>query len=153
MLLYFALAFLAAAAYFVGEVATQPARDRRYSLRRAADYGHVHIPGAQRARFRERVVLPLMERLAALALKLNPRVTVETINARLLAAGLGRKINAQGFLAAKGAATCGGLLLGFTLGGAATGFAGALIFGLMLGALGFVLPGIILHQSSPDSDI
>jgi tight adherence protein C len=146
MLLFFALAFLAGAAYFVGEFATQPARDRRHSLRRAAEYGHVTVPGAQRARFRERVVLPLMVRLAALALKLNPRVTVETINARLLAAGLGRKVNAQGFLAAKGAAACGGLLFGFMLGGAATGFGGALIFGLMLGALGFVLPGMMVSM-------
>jgi len=146
MLLFFALTCLAAAAYFVGEVATQPARDRRHSLRRASDYGHVHVPGAQRARFRERVVLPMMARLAALALKVNPRVNAETINARLMSAGLGRRITVQGFLAAKGAAACGGVLLGFMLGGVAGGFGGAFIFAPMLGALGFVLPGMVVSM-------
>ena len=144
MLLFFALAFLAGAAYFVGEVATQPARDRRHSLRRASEYGRIHVPGARQAHFRERVVLPMMDRLAALALKLNPRVTAETISARLLSAGLGRRISVQGFLAAKGAATCGGVLLGFLLGGAASGVGGAIIFAPMLGALGFVLPGMLV---------
>ncbi len=146
MLLFFALTCLAAAAYFVGEVATQPARDRRHSLRRASDYGHVHVPGAQRVRFRERVVLPMMARLAALALRVNPRVNAETINARLMSAGLGRRITVQGFLAAKGAAACGGVLLGFMLGGVAGGFGGAFIFAPMLGALGFVLPGMVVSM-------
>ena len=148
MLLFLALTFLAGAAYFVGEVATQPARDRRHSLQRASEYGRIEVRGAQRARFRERIVLPLMERLAALALKLNPRVNAESINARLLAAGLAPKINVQGFLAAKGAAMCGGALFGFMFGGAATGFAGALIFALVLGALGFVLPGMIVSMKT-----
>src|SRR3989454_896503 len=93
MLLILAFAILAAAAYFVGEVATQPGRDRRHSLRRATEYGRVHVRGEQRARFRERVVVPMMRRFAKLALRMNPRVTVEMISARLLAvsveAGLG----------------------------------------------------------------
>jgi tight adherence protein C len=144
MMLFFALVFLAAAAYFVGEVATQPARDRRHSLRRASEYGRIQVRGAQRAHFRERIVLPMMDRLAALALKMTPRVTAETINARLLAAGLAPKINVQGFLAAKGAAMCGGALFGFMFGGAAAGFVGGLVFALILGALGFVLPGMLV---------
>jgi tight adherence protein C len=144
MLLFFAIASLAAAAYFFAEVATQPARVRRHSLRRAADYGRVRIPGAHRARFHERIVVPAMQRFAALALRLNPRVTIEMINTRLLAAGLGQRLTPQGFLAAKGAGTIGGLVLGFLFGGVASGFGGALMFALMLGAVGFALPGLVV---------
>src|SRR5712692_349888 len=146
MLFLLAIACLAASAFFVGEVATQPARDRRHSLRRATDYGHVRIPGAQRARFRERVILPAMHRLAAMAQRLNPRVTVEMLDTRLLAAGLGRKITAQGFLAAKGAAACGGFLFGLLVGGAASGIGGALLFGIILGAAGFIVPGMLVSM-------
>ena len=144
MLLILAFATIAAAAYFVGEVATQPGRDRRHSLRRATEYGRVRVRGEQRARFRERVVVPMMRRFAKLALRMNPRVTVEMINARLLAAGMGGRITAQTFLAAKGAVACGGVVLGFLLGGAATGIGGGFIFAFVLGALGFVVPGIVV---------
>ena len=144
MIFVVAIACLAAAAYFVSEVATQPTRDRRRSLRRATDYGRVRVPGAQTARFRERVVVPAMQRLAAMAQRLSPRVTTDMIGMRLHAAGLGHRISPQSFLAAKGAAACGGVVLGFLFGGVASGVGGGLVFAFVHGEAGFIFPGIIV---------
>jgi len=85
-----------------------------------------------------------MQRLASVALRLNPRVTTDMIKTRLLAAGLGHRITPQGFLAAKGAAACAGVLFGILLGGVANGFGGGLMFGFILGVAGFALPGMVL---------
>src|SRR5919204_6339407 len=82
------LACLAASAYFVGDALTMPARERRTSVRRAARYGSfrpAHGP-AQRP-FRERVLVPLGERLARWTIKLHPKTTTEGVGTRLLAAG------------------------------------------------------------------
>jgi tight adherence protein C len=144
MLLYLAIASLAAAVYLVGEIATQPSRDRRRSLRRAADYGRIRVAGANRTRFRERVVLPAMHRLAAMALRLNPRVTIAMLDTKLLAAGLGRRITPQGFLAAKGGAACAGAFLGLVVGTSASGFGGGLLFAALGLAIGFVVPGVLV---------
>jgi tight adherence protein C len=146
MLLYIAIASLATAVYFVGEVATQPSRDRRQALRRASDYGRIHVAGAARTRFRERVILPAMHRLAALALRLNPRVTISMLDQKLLAAGLSRRITPQGFLAAKGGAGCGGALFGLVMGGSSSGFSGAFLFAALGGVFGFMLPGLVVSM-------
>jgi Flp pilus assembly protein TadB len=146
MLLYLAIASLAAAVYFVGEVATQPSRDRRQSLRRATEYGRVRIAGANRTRFRERVIAPAMQRLATLALRLNPRVTIAMLDKKLLAAGLGRRITPQGFLAAKGGAACAAGFFGLVIGGSTSGFGGGLLFAVLGGAAGFVIPGLVVSM-------
>jgi tight adherence protein C len=144
MLLYLAIASLAAAVYFVGEIATQPSRDRRHSLRRATDYGRVRVAGANRTRFRERVIAPAMHRLAALALRVNPRMTIAMLDTKLLAAGLGRRMTPQGFLAAKGAAACVGGFFGLVIGGSVSGFGGGLLFAALGAAAGFVVPGLLV---------
>jgi tight adherence protein C len=146
MLLYLAIASLAAAVYFFGEVATQPSRDRRHSLRRASDYGRVRVAGVSRTRFRERVILPAMQRFAAIAMRLNPRVTIVMLDQKLLAAGLGRRITPQGFLAAKGGAACAGALFGLVFGGSTSGFGGGLLFAMLGGVFGFVIPGFVVSM-------
>ena len=80
LLLIFAALCLGAAVFIFGELATLPSRERRSSLQRAADYGRVYAAGPQTARFRERVVIPAMQRFERIALRLNPRVTVEMIH-------------------------------------------------------------------------
>ena len=92
MLIFLAAVLLAAAVFFAGEVVTYPARQRHRSLRRAADYGRVRIPGngIEMLRFRERVLAPATNSLARLALRLNPRTTMESIQLALLSAGLNR---------------------------------------------------------------
>jgi tight adherence protein C len=146
MLLYLAIASLAAAVYFVGEVATQPSRDRRSSLRRASDYGRVRVASVTRTRFRERVILPAMQRFAALALRLNPRVTITMLDQKLLAAGLSRRITPQGFLAAKGGAGCAAAFFGLIVGTSSSGFGGGVLFAVLGGVVGFILPGMVVSM-------
>ena len=146
MVLALAVLLLAAAAYFAGEVVTQPSRERQNAIRRAAEYGRIRstIAGFERLRFHERVIVPAAGSLARIVLRLNPRLTMEAIAARLLAAGMGRSVTPTMFLAAKGAAAIGlgflGLLLGGMLGGATIGF----LFALIFGAGGFIAPGFIV---------
>jgi tight adherence protein C len=140
LLIFFAILFLAGAAYLVGEAATAPARERQGSVKRAANYGKVRAALGQREQpFRDRVVGPARDRLAKLVLRIHPKTTVDGVRSRLLAAGL-RTVSPTGFLAAKAAVGIGGLILGMLLGGAFSGGAGVLIFGTVLGGLGFLAP-------------
>ena len=144
MLLALAVLCIAGAAFAAAQVATYPARLRERSIRRASDYGRVRIPkkADELLRFRERVLAPAVERLAAIPLKLNPRTNVEAIGARLSAGGLSR-ISAPTFLAIKGGGLIGGVLLGTTIGAIGSAIAGFLLVPL-LGAAGFRIPDYVL---------
>jgi tight adherence protein C len=146
MLLLFALVFAAGAVFLLGEVATYPARLKTKSIKRAAEYGRVRIPRNEREliRFRERVMAPAVARLGAIPLKLSPKTNLETISAKLVAAGLSSRISTSGFLAIKGGATVGGCLLGLAL-SAATSPAALVLFVPVLGAVGFIAPGWVVN--------
>ena len=148
MLLALSAFLLAAAVFLAGEVVTQPARDRRRSVRRAATYGRVRIAGGgiERLRFRERVLEPAALALARLALRLTPRASIESTAARLLAAGMGRSLTPTAFLAAEAALGLGGLLTGLGLGTVAVGGVGAVALAAALGGAGFVLPGLVVSS-------
>jgi tight adherence protein C len=147
MLLLIGLICLGAAAFTLAEVATYPARLKERSIRRAAEYGRVRIPekADELLRFRERVVTPAAARLAKLPLKLNPRLSVDAITARLLASGLSQRITPQSFLAIKGAATVGGGLLGLLLGAVASPIS-AVFFLPLFAAGGFLVPEMALSS-------
>jgi tight adherence protein C len=140
LLLFFALVLLGGAAFLVGEVATYPARQKERSLKRAAEYGHVKIRATdlERLRFRERVLAPTATRLGSIPLKLSPRTTVESVQTKLMAAGLSQKLSPQAFLAIKGGALVGGLALGFLLPALLGSIAGALFMVPAFGAMGFL---------------
>jgi tight adherence protein C len=148
MLLFLAIAFLAAAAYVIGEVVTLPARERVDSVRRASRYGRVNAldPSAVDP-LRERTLRPLKERLARFVLRLSPKATVESTSMRLLAAGLGRKVSPTGFLAAKAILAVMGFVLGVILGASSSALL-AVMLGLMLGGLGFVAPDFIVSSKT-----
>jgi tight adherence protein C len=136
---------LAAAAYFFGDAVTMPARERHASVRRAATYGRFRAklgPGQQP--FRQRVLLPLGDRLAGWTLKLHPKTSIDGVSARLLAAGLGRTISPTTFLALKSGFAIGGAALGAVFGGALTGAGGLLLFAIALGGLGFLGPDFVI---------
>jgi len=144
MLLILGLMLLAGAVFFVGEVATLPARQRQGSVRRAATYGRFRLPGAPpQLKFRERVLAPASSSLARLVLKLNPRVTVETVRMKLLSAGLANKIQPNAFLALKGAAAAGGLVFGFLIGVGSSPMS-ALLFAMVFAAAGFFGPDLVV---------
>ena len=145
MILVFAVFCLAGAAFLVGEIVTAPARQRWSSVRRAATYGRMEVRSeAQGETFHDRFLAPLREWLAGWALKANPRLSVDSIAMKLLAAGVGRRISPTGFLAIKGGAALGGLVLGTMIGGRFAGVAWALLAALFLGALGFFIPDYAL---------
>jgi tight adherence protein C len=143
--IFIGLVCLALSAYFVSEAATLPARERKTSVRRAAHYGYFRTPlGQAQTPFRERVLLPLGERLARWTLKLHPKTTIEGVSARLLAAGLGRSISPTTFLAFKSGLALGGVVVGALFGGAVTGPGGVLLFSIILAGLGFIAPDFVI---------
>jgi tight adherence protein C len=145
MLLLLALLCAGAAFFFVGEVATYPARLKAKSVRRATDYGRTRITTSERelVRFRERVLSPAASRLASLPLRLNPRTNVDAIGAKLVAAGLTHRVSTSGFLAIKGGATVAGVLVGLSIGAVGT-LSAAVLLMPTLGAIGFIAPDWIL---------
>jgi tight adherence protein C len=140
VLLVLALVCLATAVFIVFQLATAPARERLTSVRRAATYGREHHAALSRERFRTRALLPLKEKLAHTVLRLSPKITLEAVGLKLLAAGAGRTVSATEFLAAKGSLAVAGLLLGGLLGAAASGTLGGFVLAGALGALGFLMP-------------
>jgi tight adherence protein C len=148
MLLALSVLLLAAAAYLTGEVVTQPSRERQRSVRRAATYGRVRVAssGLDRLRFGERVVVPATASLARLALRMNPRVTLDSIAARLLAAGMGRTITPTAFLATKGLGAVAGGFVGLTLGAFTGGASIGLVVALCFAGMGFIAPGFIVSM-------
>ena len=135
------IACLAGAAYLIGEAATLPARQRQASVTRAATYGRFRAAlGPHDQPFRDRVLTPLSGKVARFVLRIHPQTTLDSISAKLLAAGLGRTLTPTGFLAAKGFFAMGGLALGVMLGGAAAGARAGLLLALVFGGLGFLAP-------------
>jgi tight adherence protein C len=144
MLLALAFLPLAFAVFLVSEVATAPQRRRHVALRRAASYGNRRAqPANTLPRFSERVIAPAVERLAALALRVNPKTSAEAIGSRLIAAGLAQRISISQFLAVKTGLALGGIVAGVTFGAALSPIAGV-FFVPILGGVGFVLPDVIL---------
>jgi tight adherence protein C len=144
MLLFLAILSFAFAVFIVGEVATSPQRRRHLALRRAATYGaRRDQPANTLPRFSERVLAPAVERLAALALRVNPKASADAIGSRLIAAGLSQRISTSQFLAVKTALAGGGLVAGLGFGATVAPVAG-ILFVPMLAALGFTIPDAIL---------
>lgn len=148
MLLALAAVLLAAAVYTMSEVVTQPGRERHRAIRRAATYGRARVGGngLERLRFHERVIAPAASSLANMVLRLNPRLSVESISARLLAAGMGRTVTPMTFLALKGAGALGGLMLGLLLGAVLGGASLGIVVAIGLAGFGFVVPGVVISM-------
>src|SRR2546423_3364416 len=75
-LLILAIASLGGAVFYLTEIVTAPARERRNLVTRAAHYGRMRvIHGRELPRFRERALAPVVQRLAHLTLRGNPRMS------------------------------------------------------------------------------
>src|SRR5918994_7314415 len=131
LILLFGLSIFAVSIYVFAEAATATARQRSTAISRATRYGESARVGVEQLRFRERVLVPGVARLARIALKLNPRMTVETVESKLLSAGLARKVTPTAFLATKAALAVGGLGFGVPLGGTPGGTLAALPFAFL----------------------
>jgi tight adherence protein C len=145
LLLIFAVAAIGGAIFFIAELATSPMRIRRELVHRAANYGRIRtVTGKEMPRFRERALDPFVTKVASLVLRINPRMSVEAVSAKLMAAGM-RKTSAMTIIGAKGILGVGGLVVGLVLGSTATPKY-ALFMTLGLGAMGALLPGMYLNS-------
>jgi tight adherence protein C len=138
MVLFLALVCLAGAVFLVGEVATQPARQRRDAVSRAASYGRIVLRRGDTRSFRERALLPLAGRIAGGVLKLSPKTTVESVSLKLISAGL--SISPTAFLAVKGAAAFFGIVFGLLTGASIGGALGSFGLAIVFAALGWLVP-------------
>jgi tight adherence protein C len=146
MLLFLAIVFIGGAVFLVSEVATYPTRLKARSVKRAAEYGRIRIPRNEREliHFRERVLAPAAARLASIPLKLSPKTNLDSIGAKIVAAGLTHRLSASSFLAIKGGTTVAAALLGM-VGAAAGSSAMGVVFVPTLAALGFMAPEMVLN--------
>ncbi|MGD0167359.1 MAG: type II secretion system F family protein [Gaiellaceae bacterium] len=143
MLLVLAAATLGLAAFFVFELASQPARERKVVLERAARYGRSRpLATDEIADFRKRALKPLMAKTAKAMLRLNPRVSLESLQWTLQGAGM-HDVAPEAFLAAKGLCGGAGLLLGLLLGSVSGGSA-VVFYPLCFGAVGYIAPGYVV---------
>jgi tight adherence protein C len=148
ILLVLAVFCLAGAVFLIGDLVTLPARQRSVSVRRAATYGRMEVPsGTPQEGFHERLIAPIGHWLAKWALRVNPRSSTDTVERRLMSAGVGLKLSPTGFLAIKGLFA----LLGFSLGamlGSSKGLGGILFASLIVGAIGFFGPDYAITLKS-----
>jgi hypothetical protein len=104
-------------------------------VHRAAHYGLIRTAtGKEMPKFRERALEPFIAKAAGLILRVNPRTSVESVSARLMAAGM-RKTSPMTIIAAKGIMGGGGLVFGILVGGSVAPKQ-AVLWGLGMGFLG-----------------
>jgi len=158
LLLLLAAACLGSALYFLSEFVTAPVRERRNLVTRAAEYGRMRVShGRELPKFRHRVIAPFVARASRLMLRVNPRASLEGVNAKLMAAGM-RETSAAGFLAAQAALGAGGVVLGLVVMSSAPSSTGLLSV-LVFGAGGFIAPSFFVsgkarrRQSQVSSDL
>ena len=146
LFLIVAVGLLALSGFLVSEVVSEPERQRRTLVRRAAHYGAVRAQPTDRDRasLRDRMLVPASGRIARLMLRLNPRESLDTVQQRLLAAGM-HDVSPSGFLAAKAILAGAGLVLGFFL-MALTSAQTGLLLTLAFVACGWIAPGFIVGK-------
>jgi tight adherence protein C len=140
---------VALAFFLLMDVASQPARERSSSIRRAAAYGKSRVVARSSVlddgTFKDRALVPMKTGLARAVLRITPRASVETVTNKLLAAGLNRKVSPTSYLASK--AVLG--FLGFVGGQVFASLAGALasralLLGIAFAFVGFMVPDVVL---------
>jgi tight adherence protein C len=145
LLLLLAAVCLGTALYFLSELATAPARERRNLVTRATEYGRVRVShGRELPKFRDRVVTPFVGRASRLMLRVNPKTSLEGVTAKLMAAGM-RDTSPHAFLATQAAMAGGGLVFGLILMSSSSGSTG-LLFVLVGAVAGFILPSFFVSS-------
>src|ERR687886_1595358 len=138
-LLILALASLGAAVFYLTEFVTAPARGRRNLVTRGAQYGRMRVMHERELpRFRERALEPVIQKLARLMLRVNPRMSLDAVAKKLAAAGM-RRTTPTTFLAIRGFCGIAGLVLGLLVMSSAKAQTGLLSM-LLFTVVGFFGP-------------
>ncbi len=147
LLLVLAIICLGGAAFVIGELVTLPNRERARFIERTANYGKQDKPtlDATQGSLKDRAVTPVIEKLARLVLRVNPKATIDSVSYRLVSAGLSRRISPTAFLASKaGLAVLFGLL-GFTVASSMKPII-AILMVIGLPVCGFILPDFYVNK-------
>src|SRR5436309_908535 len=138
-LLILALSSHEAAVCYVTEFVTTPSRERRNLVTLAAQNGRMRVRHERELpRFSERALAPIVQRLARLMLRVNPRMSLESVAKKLAAAGM-RRTTPTTFLAIRGFCGIAGLVLGLLVMSSAKAQTGMLSM-LLFTVLGFFGP-------------
>jgi tight adherence protein C len=138
-LLILAVASLGAAVFYLTEFVTSPARERRNLVTRATQYGRMRVlHDRELPRFRERAIAPVVQRLAQLMLRVNPRMSLNAVSGKLAAAGM-RRVAPTTFLAIRAFCGIAGFVVGLLIATSTKGQMGLLAM-LLLGVVGFFGP-------------
>jgi len=144
LILILAIAAIGGAVFFFAELATTPMRNRRNLVHRAANYGRLRtVTGKEMPHFRERALDPFVAKASRLVLRINPRVSVEAVSNKLMAAGM-RRTSPTTIIGAKGILGVGGVVLGAVL-GSSVAPKYVFLLALVFGALGALAPGAYLN--------
>jgi tight adherence protein C len=146
-LLVIGMLLLAGAAFLAIQVATIPARHRRDVVRRVAGYGSQAIAqplGLPQQRRDRRLLDPIWALLAAPVLLILPRTTRESVDKRLIGAGLAPRISPDQALGAKALFATIGIVIGLLFMAQSTIW--GIIFAVCLAPAGFFLPDVFINS-------
>jgi tight adherence protein C len=148
MLIAFAIVLFTVAVYMVLDAVTVRQKQIAGSLARARRYGGPMLRESELTRdVTNRLIAPMVQRLAALATKLPMTQSPDDIRRRLISAGLGTSLNPTTFLAIKGAGVAGSVFLGVLLAGSGLLPVGnGLIFALIGAGIAFIAPDFIVGR-------
>jgi tight adherence protein C len=147
MLLVLAFVCLAGALTLAAQALLAPSRDRATALRRARTFSQAPV-SSLRDPLLEKLSARYGERLARVAVKVDPRATEERVGLKLVAAGMARTFSPTEFLAAKVVLATAGVIVGGLLGTAAQSTARAVLLAVVLGLAGFfVLDVVATHRA------
>jgi tight adherence protein C len=145
LILILGIAAMGGAVFFFAELATTPMRNRRNLVHRAANYGRLRtVTGKEMPRFRERALDPFVAKTARFVLRINPRMSVEAVSEKLMAAGM-RRTSPTTIIGAKGILGLGGVFTGLAL-GSATAPKYMFLLALLFGLTGALAPGFYLNS-------
>ena len=148
MLLAFAIVLFTVSVYMGLDAITVRQKQIAGSLARARRYGGPSVRESELTKdVTNRLLAPTVKRLAALVTALPMTQNPDLIRRRLIAAGLGHRLTPTHFLAIKGGGIVASIFFGILLASAGLLPVGnGLIFGIVGGALAFLLPDFVVGR-------
>ena len=145
MLLLLAFLCLAGALTLAAGAMTAPNRERSASIRRARTFSQGSVSSLRDPLF-EKLSERYGDRLAKVALKLDPRSSEERVGLKLVAAGMARTFSPTEFLAAKVVFAAAGAVLGGLLGTLTHSSGKAFVLAAVFAVVGFIVLDLVANH-------